>query len=126
MEIQRFDASKIPGKDRYLHKFSKISQLLIDSYNQQGYKLYYYKDFDLIEINDIKKEERKIKNKTWGGTWDIWGDQIFFLNQEEYDLAMRGIKSSKDLYDKHIEAANLLKQVPMSAIYHNILKVPQK
>ena len=116
MEIERFDASKIPGKNRYFKKYSVIKQYQIDSFNQQGYKLYYYKDFQLIEITNIKKEEAKIKNKIWGNTWDIWGNQIFFLNQQEFDLATKGIKSSKDLYDKHIEAANTVAQVPMSAL----------
>lgn len=123
MEIERFDASKIPGKDRYFRKYSVIKQYQIDSFNQQGYKLYYYKDFQLIEIQNINEEKKKIKNKTWGDTWDNWGEEIFVLNQQEYDLAMKGIKSSKELYDAHIEAAKTVAQVPMSAIYYNILKV---
>ena len=115
MEIQRFDATQTSGKDRIFHQYGKkIYQRILNSYNSQGYKLYYYKNFELIEILSVAKEN-----------WNLWGNQIFFLNDTEYQTAMKGIGTSKALYDKHIEAANTVAQFPMSVIYHNILKVKE-
>jgi hypothetical protein len=118
MEIQLFDATQALGKDKIFYQYgNKIYQGMVDSYNAQGYKLYYYKNFELIEILSVRKEK-----------WNLWCNQnffIFFLNDAEYKLAMKGIGTSKALYDSHIEAANIVAQVPISVIYHNILKVKE-
>ena len=112
MEIKKFNASQTAAHDRIFHEYGKkIYQRIVDSYNSQGYKLYYYKDFNLIEITNVKVEK-----------WSTWGRQIFFLNQSEYEQSMKGMNIQKDLYDKYIEAANTVAQLPLSTIVEIIKK----
>jgi len=112
MEIKKFSAEEQTGKDRIYRQYGKkIYQRIIDSYNSQGYKLYYCKDFNLIEITSVKMEN-----------WKTWGEYIFFLNESEYQQSMKVINNSKELYDKYIEAANTVSELPLSTIFH-ILKI---
>ena len=106
MEVKKFNASQT--HDRI---FQLGYQRIVDSYNSQGYKLYYYKDFNLIEITNVKVEK-----------WSTWGKQIFFLSQPEYERSMKGMNIQKELYDRHIEAANLVAQLPLSTIVEIIKK----
>lgn len=59
----------------------------------------------------------------WGKDWEIWGNIIFFLNDEEYENAMKTANKAKELYDKHIEAAKTVSEIPLSHIYYDILKL---
>lgn len=123
MNILKFNEN-LNTEKRVFKKYDRdIKQYLIDSFNNKGYKLYYYKDFNLIEITKVKNNTNKTVNSPWGEEWDKWSDIIFFLNDTEYENAMKLIKTSKELYDQHIESANKIAQMPMSHIYHNILKL---
>ena len=78
MEIQRFDAKNSDGKDRYFMPYGKkLYQRTIDSFNEQGYKLYYYKDFNLNEIKSIDKAIKK-QIKCLGVMNGIYGTVKFF------------------------------------------------
>ena len=124
MEIQRFDAKNSDGKDRYFMPYGKkLYQRTIDSFNEQGYKLYYYKDFNLNEIKSIDKAIKKANKMPWGDEWDIWNGQVFFLNEKEYDHAMKVINKSKELHDQLLEQAKTVSELPLSSIYHDILKI---
>lgn len=113
MEIKKFSASQQSGKDKIYHKYGKrIYQRILDSFNSEGYKLYYYRDFNLIEIISLKKLN-----------WNIWGNDIFFLNESEYQIAMNTINKSKELYDKYLEQAETISKLPLSTIVHEILKI---
>jgi len=52
MEVKKFNALEQTGRERFyqIHGGRKIYQRVINSYNKQGFKLYYYNDFKLIEI----------------------------------------------------------------------------
>lgn len=116
MEIKKFNANAASSKDKvYTIHGKPIRQMNIDSYNSQGYKLYYYSDFQLIEITSLIGVKFNWK--------DAWGEIIFFLNDEEYDNAMKSILKSKELYDAHLRSAKLIAELPMSHIYHDILKL---
>lgn len=89
----------------------KISQRIIDNFNSKGYKLYYYKNFELIEITNIKSK------------WETkWSSIIFFLNDEEVEKSKETVKLSKEIYNKYIEQSNLIAEYPLSFIYNTILK----
>ena len=116
MEIRKFNADSTNNNDKVytIHGRMPLRQMVIDSYNKQGYKLYYYSDFKLIEITKA----------TFRNVWkDAWGNIIFFLNDSEYDDAMKSINKSKELYDAHLKSAEIVAELPMSHIYHNILKL---
>ena len=114
MEILKFNES-ISAEDRTFKIHGKpLRQMVIDSYNRQGYKLYYYTDFQLIEI----------KKATFRNIWNnAWGNIIFFLNDSEYDEAMKSINKSKEFYDAHLKAAETVAELPLSSIYYDILKL---
>jgi len=116
MEILKFNENIHSDKVFFVHR-EPIYQRIIDYNNSQGYKLYYYENFKLIEIESVGRMEKRIKWKA------IWGDMVFFLNDSEYEQAMKVINTSKDLYDKHIKSANTVAKMPLSNIYHNILKI---
>ena len=59
----------------------------------------------------------------WGDEWDIWNGQVFFLNEKEYDHAMKVINKSKELHDQLLEQAKTVSELPLSSIYHDILKI---
>jgi hypothetical protein len=113
MEILKFNENIAPS-DRMFFEFKgkEIRQMVIDSYNSKGYKLYYYSDFKLTEIVTVKYRNWKKE----------WGEYIFFLNENEYDNAMKVINISKELYDAYMKQIETTKEMPLSHIYHNILK----
>jgi len=109
-------------EDRVFKKHGKdLYKRIIDSYKSKGYTLYYYDDdtFKLIEIPAVRNDGQTGKFK-WKG---IWGELIFFLDDDEYDETMKFINITKKTHDKHIESARLLKKLPMSHIYYDILKI---
>ena len=120
MEILKFNENVI-SEDRVFHKYTKnaLYQRHITYYNSIGYKLYYYKNFNLIEITKVTNSS----SNTWGKNWDVWGDMIFFLNDEEYKNSMKLINKSKELYDAHLKQIGNIKKMPMAYIYHDILKL---
>jgi hypothetical protein len=89
---------------------TKLFQSIINNYNENGYKLFYYKDLNLIEIT---KESR------WKSEW---GNMIFFLNAEEESNVTRLIEKTKSIKEELLKQIKLTEQTPMSHIYHNILK----
>jgi hypothetical protein len=113
MEILKFNENIAPS-DRMFFEFKgkDIRQMVVDSYNSKGYKLYYYSDFKLTEITTVKNIKWKKE----------WGEFIFFLNQNEYDNAMSVINKSKELYDAYMKQIENVKQMPLSHIYHDTLK----
>lgn len=121
MEILKFNEN-INSTDRVYKKHGKpLYKRIIDYYNSKGYKLYYYDNekFKLIEILSTRKDGQMGRFR-WKSDW---GEFIFFLNDDEYNEAIKTIKTSKDLYDKHIESAKTISKIPLSNIYHNILKI---
>ena len=116
MEIKKFNANAASSNDKvYTIHGTPIRQRIVDSYNSQGYKLYYYKDFELIEINSLIGVKYDWK--------DAWGEMVFFLNQEEYEKTMKLIRTSKELYDQYLKQAETVAELPMSHIYHDVLKL---
>jgi hypothetical protein len=113
MKIERFNEN-IDSKDRIFIIHGKpLRQMIVNSYNTQGYKLYYYNDFKLIEILSVNG-----RNLHREPTWEkYWGEMIFFLNEEEYDNAMKLINKSKELYDQYIKQADTVAKLPLSYIY---------
>lgn len=122
MEILKFNENIINTEDRVFKKFGKdLYKRTIDSYKSKGYTLYYYDrdNFELIEIPSVRKDGITGRFK-----WKvIWGEIIFFLNDEEYNDSMKVIKTSKDLHDKYLEQAKNVADMPMSTIYYNVLKI---
>jgi hypothetical protein len=133
MEVKKFNALEKSGKDKiYQRGGKKISQRIIDSYNEQGYKLYYYdKDkFDLVEIERLKlstdkanAKARSIKSSDYLDEWSIWGEEIFFLNDEEYNKAMNIINKVKDITEKYYKQIENVSKLPMSTIMYEIIKI---
>ena len=128
MEVLKFNENMIPTEDRVFRKFDKtIKNRHLTYYKSKGYRLYYYSDFNLIEIPKLVDYNDKTPNKfydsPWGKKWDKWGEMIFFLDDSEYENSKRKIDISKELYDKYIENANNISKYPMSYIYHNVLKL---
>lgn len=124
MEIQRFDANTTSGEDRFFRPYGKkLYQRHIDSFNEQGYKLYCYKDFKLIEITNLKEEKKKGDKIPWGDEWNVWGPQVFFLNDKEYEHAMKVTNKAKELHDKILEQAKTIAEIPLATIYSDILKI---
>lgn len=113
MKIKKFDEIE-NKKDNviYQHDIPYLQSHKINSMNSKGYKLYYYKNFDLIEIHISR-------NSKWKSDY---GDVIFYLNDEEYNKSIDIIKKSKDLYDKYIEQSKLMKELPVSKIIYDIVK----
>lgn len=120
MDIKKFGTEIGNDKIFLEHRGKEIRQMVIDKYNSLGYKLYYYKDFQLIEINKVVHSNGR---KTWGKDWS---DFIFFLNNEEYEYAMKVILKSKELYDQLLEQAKTVAELPLSSIYYDILKLDEK
>jgi len=117
MDILKFNEN-LSVSDRSFHEHGKdINQRIVDTFNSKGYKLYYYKDFELIEIESIGRI--KLGRSNWKKEW---GNLIFFLNDTEFVAADRVNKKCKELYDMHLKQAELETEMPMSYIYHNILK----
>ena len=117
MKVQRFNVNLATNKDKVytIHGRKPLRQMVINSYNSQGYKLYYYNNFELIEITSLAGVQNNWKN--------TWGEIIFFLNEEEHASAIKIANKSKELYDKHIESANTISKLPLSYIYDNVLKL---
>ncbi len=90
----------------------KVRNMLINSYNLQGYKLYYFENFNLIEITKVGDEWNK-----------KWGKMIFFLDEDEYNDAMSIIEKNKVLYDKTIKQSELFLELHLSSIFYDILKL---
>ena len=102
------------AKERVFRISENLTEKIIDSYNLQGFKLYYYKEnFELIEI---------LKFDKWEKEWGI----VFFLNDNEFKLSTKMINKCKDIYDNHMNTADAVTKVPLSLIYHNILKVDEE
>lgn len=119
MEVLKF-YENIDNEERVYRKNGKdLYKRTIDHYNSKGYKLYYYKNFELIEIPSVRRDGLLGKFK-WN---DNWGTIIFFLNDPEYNQAMKIINKSKELYDQHIKSANTISKIPLSSIYHDILQL---
>lgn len=114
MEIEKFK-DDTNFKQIYTRR-DLLKQRIIDIGAKYGYKLYYYQKpikiddgFKLIEITKIGQ---RLDN--WE---DKWGEYVFFLNADEYNVANKIIGGSKKKYDAHIEAMKLLSELPLSQIY---------
>jgi len=113
MEVLKFNENiKITDRSFYEHGKSIHNRTII-YYNSLGYKLYYYKNFDLIEITSVRK------NSIWKKEW---GKLIFFLNDAEYNDVIKMNMKCKELYDMHLKQAELEAEMPISYIYYDILK----
>jgi len=135
MEVKNFNALEQTGKDKVYQRGGKrLYQRIIDSFNEQGYKLYYYDgdDFDLHEIKRLKlfidkaKARARSLMKTSSDVideWTVWGEQIFFLNEEEYNKAINLIDKTESIIEKYKIQIENLSKLPMSTIMTNILKV---
>lgn len=112
MEVQKFSTDFVKFYNKQRSQYQSINKKKLEYGNSIGYKLYYYKNFELFEITKIK----------YKNNWDDnWGDTIFFLNNNEFEYVNKLISKSKELYDEHIKGAKLIAKMPMSAIY-TILK----
>ena len=130
MKIEKFNealispALSIPGttnSEKIYTMYSKpIRQMVIDKFNKEGYKLYYYNDFQIIEITNIANAKSSTRNMTW---LKNWGNFIFFLNDEEYALSLKKTNKCKELYDAYMKQAEQLIKLPESSIYYDILKM---
>jgi len=135
MEVKNFNALEQTGKDKVYQRGGKrLYQRIIDSFNEQGYKLYYYDgdDFDLHEIKRLKLSIDKAKARARSlmktssdviDEWTVWGEQIFFLNEEEYNKAINLIDKTESIIEKYKIQIENLSKLPMSTIMTNILKV---
>lgn len=124
MEVLKFNENVEPTEDRVFKKFDKaLKKRHLSYYNSKGYKLYYYNDFNLIEITKLIDHNVKTPSSPWGKAWDKWGDMVFFLDDSEYENSKVVIDKSKELYDKYIENANNIEKYPMSYIYYGVLKL---
>ena len=124
MKINKFNEAFSNNDNRvFTPGGKKIYQRTVDFYNKEGYKLYYYNDFKLHEIEKVSDFKTGVSNNPFGVEWNKWGDIIFFLNEEEYAKSMKLIKISKDLYDSYIKQAETVKELPLSQLYHDILKM---
>jgi hypothetical protein len=85
--------------------------------------LYYYKDFKLHEIEKVSDFKSGVSNNPFGVEWNKWGDMVFFLNEEEYNKAMKLINTSKELYDSYMKQAETVKELPLSHIFYDVLKM---
>jgi hypothetical protein len=125
MKVNKFNEAFAANDDRvFLPGGKKIFQRTIDYYNKEGYKLYYYKDFKLHEIEKLSDfKTGGSSSNPFGVEWNKWGDMIFFLNEEEYLQSSKMIETSKKLYDKYIEQAENVAKLPLSHIYYDVLKM---
>ena len=58
MKIEKFNENLSAQERVFKINGKPLRQMIITSYNNQGYKLYYYKDFQLTEITSIKGIDR--------------------------------------------------------------------
>jgi predicted DNA-binding protein YlxM (UPF0122 family) len=123
MKVEKFKEANVPvnpliGDKIYTEYSSPIRQMVIDRYNREGYKLYYYNDFQLIEITELSH------SRTTNSAWlKKWGNMIFFLNEKQHALAVKKTDKCKELYDAYIKQAESVALLPESAIYYDILQV---
>lgn len=117
MKIEKFNESLSAQERVFKFNGKPLRQMIIDSYNKQGYKLYYYYGFQLIEIESIRG---KIDRTNWKKDW---GTIVFFLNESEYNAALKLINKSKELYDLYLKNAKHAAELPLSHIYYSILKL---
>lgn len=124
MKIDKFNEAFASNEDRvFTPGGKKIYQRTVDFYNKEGYKLYYYKDFKLHEIEKISDFKTGTSNNPLGVEWNRWGEMIFFLNEEEVVLAKKKIDKIKELHDKYLEQAKKVAELPLSFIYSDVLKM---
>lgn len=124
MKIDKFNEAFSRDEDRvFTPGGKKLYQRTVDFYNKEGYKLYYYNNFKLHEIVKVNDYKSGVSNNPFGVEWNKWGDMVFFLNEDEHVKAMKMITLSKDLYDKYLEQAENVKSMPLSHIYHDVLKI---
>lgn len=127
MKINKFNEAFASNDDRvFTPGGKKIYQRTVDFYNKEGYKLYYYKDFKLHEISKISEFKSGVSTNPFGAEWTKWGEMIFFLNEEEYVAAKLKIEKMKELHDKYLEQAKNVESLPLSHIYHDVLKMGEK
>lgn len=122
MKIEKFnEVLSAPKSEKVYTMYSDpIRQMVIDRFNKEGYKLYYYNNFQLIEITDLSKAKSSTRNSTW---LKVWGNFIFFLNDKEYALALEKTNKCKELYDAYMKQAESVALLPESSIYYDILKL---
>lgn len=124
MKIDKFNEAFAANDNRvFTPAGKKVHQYNIDFYNKEGYKLYYYKDFKLHEIEKVSDFKSGVSNNPFGVEWNKWGDMVFFLNEEEYNKAMKLINTSKELYDSYMKQAETVKELPLSHIFYDVLKM---
>jgi predicted DNA-binding protein YlxM (UPF0122 family) len=128
MKVEKFKEANTPVNpllgDKIFTEYSKpIRQMVIDRYNIEGYKLYYYSDFKIIEIADLSNARSTSHNNVW---LKKWGNMIFFLNEKQHALAVEKTDKCKELYDAYIKQAESVALLPESAIYYDILQVDSR
>ena len=124
MKIDKFNEAFSNNDNRvFTPGGKKVMQRTVDFYNKEGYKLYYYKDFKLHEIEKVSDFKSGVSNNPFGAEWNKWGEMVFFLNEEEYAKSMKLITTSKELYDSYMKQAETVKELPLSHIYYDVLKM---